>query len=279
MLHVDTTTQVDELGAVPTDRRVALRLLWLLDDPRASPDAITHVISADPALTVRVLALANAAGRGTGEDVMSLPRAVTVLGPRAVHAVACTAVLNLFSTGPDLPEPFWLHAITAGVAAARLAFDLHRDPSEALTAGLLHDFGEQLLRERDPQWFDDMLAAVAGEPAEIRLNLERERFGIDHARLGAKALSSHGLPAQLTDAIMQHHDVGAAGAPLTKTVRIADCVAKIVEGDDQLDLTATLHAEGIETDGARLLEHTEVDRRALILFLAADFQAPRFPAR
>ncbi len=279
MLHVDVAVQVRELDEVPTDRRVALRLLWMVDDPHISLDALTHVISADPGLSARLLALANASSACPAGGVGSLPRAVSVLGPRAVQAVACTAVLNLFSNRPELPESFWLHAITAGVAAAQVAFHLHLDPGEALTAGLLHDLGEQLLRAQEPAGFDEIVASMANEPWVTRRSLERQRFGTDHATLGAQVLASHGLPAGLTNAVLQHHDNVGKEEPLTQVVRVADCIAKIIEGDTLLDLDATLHATGIAADGDRLMEQTETDRRALVQFLAADFQAPRSARR
>jgi putative nucleotidyltransferase with HDIG domain len=279
MLHVEVPGAVHDLVEVPTDRRVALRLLWLLDDPHASSEAITHVISADPGLSARLLALANASSSCEPGGVTSVLRAASLLGGPAVHAIACTAVLNLFSNRPELPERFWLHAITAGVAAARIAFHMHLDPSEALTAGLLHDFGEQILNGRDPERFDEMLVSMPADAPEARLAIERQVFGIDHATLGAQVLSSHGLPATLTNAVHQHHDTDVDVAPLVRVVRVADCIAEIIEGDTRLDLDATLRAARIEAAGDRLIEQTETDRSVLVKFLAADFQAPRSATR
>ncbi len=273
MLHVDAPDFVYALDEVPTDRRVALRLLWLLDDPHAPFDAVIQVISADPALTARVLALANRSADADA-DITSLPRAVSVLTARPVHAVACTAVLNLFSNRPELPEEFWFHTITTAAAAARVAFDLHMDPPSAFTAGLLHDFGEQLLRGRDPERYEATIRSASEASPQARLARERELFGIDHATLGARVLSNNGLPATLTQTVHDHHTASANRTPLTRVIRVADVIANVVDGDD-LDLDATLHAEHIHTRSDRLLEQTETDRRALLTFLAADFQAPR----
>jgi putative nucleotidyltransferase with HDIG domain len=278
MLHVDVPAPVHELDEVPTDRRVALRLLWLLDDPHAPLDAITQVISADPGLSARVLALANRSLDCEAGGIVSLPRAVSLLRAAPVQAVACTAVLNLFSNRPELPDEFWLHAMTSAVAAARVAFHMHMDPAEALTVGLLHDFGEQLMRGRDPERFEESMQSASADDPEARLARERQLFGLDHAMLGAQVLASHGLPSRLTETVHDHHDPRANTAPLTRVIRVADCIAKIIEGDD-LDLDATLRATDIDASGARLIEQTETDRLVLINFLAADFQAPRSVAR
>ena len=278
MLHVDTSERAGELNEVPTDRRVALRLLWLLDDPYAPLDEITRVISADPALSIRILGLANGSFFRTGRGTAALPEACALLGPNSVHAVASTAVLDLFSNRADPPDHFWLHAITAGVAAARVARYLSVDPAEALTVALLHDFGEPLLYQRSPEQFDEMVRSTAGASAEARREVERELFGVDHASLGAQVLSSKGLPAKITDAVRDHHVAGAAADPLTRVVQVADCIAEVVEGNAGIDLDATLRAAGVSAAGEHLVDQTEIDRAALLNFLA-DFMTPRAATR
>jgi hypothetical protein len=44
-------------------------------------------------------------------------------------------------------------------------------------------------------------------------------------------------------------------------------------------LDSTLVAAGIDVGADRLIEQTEIDRLALVKFLAADFQAPRSTRR
>lgn len=279
MLYVDAPEQTHEFDEVPTDRRVALRLLWLLDDPNAPLDEIARVISADPALSVRILALANVPFYREAGGVTALPRAVSLLGAQTVRSLASTAVLHLFSADRvEVPDEFWLHAITAAVAAARVASRLKVDPAEALTAALLHDLGEQLLRGRDPQRFDEIARTLAGEPVEARLAIERRLLGIDHATLGAQVLAKQGLPRTITDAVQEHHVVGADASRLTRVVHVADCIAKIIEGDSELDLDATLRAAGVPGTSDSLVDQSETDRRALLRFLA-DFLAPRTGVR
>lgn len=279
MLYVDAPAHVHDFDEVPTDRRVALRLLWLLDDPNAPLDEIARVISADPALSVRILALANVPFYREAGGVTALPRAVSLLGPQTVRSLASTAVLHLFSAERvEVPDQFWLHAITAAVAAARIAGRVRVDPAEALTTALLHDIGEQLLRARDPQRFDEIARTLATEPIEARLAIERRLLGIDHASLGAQVLAKQGLPAAITTAVQQHHVLGQSATPLARVVHVADCIAKIIEGDSGLDLDATLRAAGVPGPGDGLVDQTEGDRRALLRFLA-DFLAPRTGVR
>ena len=283
MLQVDAPEQAQAFDEIPIDRRVSLRLLWLLDDPNAPLNEITRVISADPALTVRMLTLANAPYFRTAGDVTSLPRAASVLGAQAVHAIASTAVLGLFSWDRvELEDHFWHHAITTAVAAARVAEHVQVDPAEALTAGLLHDVGEHLLRSRDPEQFDETIRALSDESVEERLAIERRLFGVDHPTLGAQVLSRQGVPAAITNALLDHHltaATAATAAPLARVVHVADSIAKVVEGDTRVDLDATLRLAGVAATGSTLIAQAEDDRHAILKFLAADFLAPRHALR
>jgi putative nucleotidyltransferase with HDIG domain len=274
MLQFDALDNADDLGDFPTDRRVGLRLLWLADDPNARIDQITLVISADPALSVRILALANAPFFRKAGQVMSVSHAVSLLGAPTVRSLASTPVLQLFSSDcSQLPDRYWLHAITAAVAAARVASEARIDPAEALTAGLLHDFGEQLLRNRDPERFDELVQATSNATVPVRLRRERRAFGVDHATLGADVLRRQGLPSALTVAVREHHLVTEKATPLARVVHVADCVAKVIQGDVDLDVERTLREVGFDADGAGLVAQVESDRRALLMFLA-DFSAP-----
>ena len=274
MLQFEALDNADDLGDFPTDRRVGLRLLWLADDPNARIDQITLVISADPALSVRILALANAPFFRKAGQVMSVSHAVSLLGAPTVRSLASTPVLQLFSSDcSQLPDQYWLHAITAAVAAARVASEVRIEPAEALTAGLLHDFGEQLLRNRDPERFDELLHATSNATVQVRLRRERRAFGVDHATLGADVLRRQGLPSALTVALREHHLLTEKATPLTRVVHVADCVAKVIQGDEDVDLERTLREVGFEADAASLVAQVESDRRALLMFLA-DFSAP-----
>jgi putative nucleotidyltransferase with HDIG domain len=269
MLSIDDREEGLDWGEFPTDRRVGLRLLWLLDDPNTTAEELTRVISADPALSARTLSVANARFYRQCGRVRTLGRAVSVIGLPAVRSLASTCVLQLFSAeNADLPDHFWIHSTLAAVAAARMARKVGVDPAEALTAALLHDFGEQLLRSRDPQRFDEFSRAVSREPIDARLAIERRSFGIDHATLGSQTLAMHGLPTSITDAVREHHLLSAGSSMLTRVVHMADCTASVIQGDTHLDLDKSLRSLRFDEDAQVLVAQCRDDQRALLRFVA-----------
>jgi putative nucleotidyltransferase with HDIG domain len=274
LVHVEATRAcgVEALG---TDRRVALRLLWTLSDSSASIEEIARVASADPTLTARVLAAANAPSHhGDCGTVATLPRAVQVLGANTIRTFAATAALELFAA--DVSEPpsdaVWLHSLTTAIAAAEVASHLGVSSSDALTAGLLHDLGAALLQRRYPHRFDELVHASCETTIEKRMANERRLFGTDHARLGMELLAGMGLPQRIVDVARDHHGADGIGAPMTRCVQIGEAVAHVIDrvrSDSDAELILRLRASAINASLAgELVERVIAQRDTMFCFLA-----------
>ena len=69
--------QKENLPSIPT---VALEILRLSKDPSVSVEDLGEVISADPALSAKILKLANSSLYRRGEEITTLPKAAVLLG-------------------------------------------------------------------------------------------------------------------------------------------------------------------------------------------------------
>ena len=80
-------------------------------------------VSADPALSARVLKLVNSAAFGRRREVRTLSQALIVLGTNALQALALSFWLVPERTSRDRAarEAFWRRAVTSGIAARELA--------------------------------------------------------------------------------------------------------------------------------------------------------------
>ena len=114
---------------------------------------------------------------------------------------------------------------------------------------------------------------MSHEPVEARLAVEHRIFGVDHATLGAQTLSTHGLPASITDAVREHHLLSANPPMLAQVVHIADCAASVIQGDTHQDLEKTLRSLRFDENAQGLIAGCKEDQRALLSFVAG-FTAP-----
>lgn len=112
------------------------------------------------------------------------------------------------------------HAVEVACLSRELAPLVDADAGDAFAGGLLHDIGQLLLLHRDPAGYAE-LAAHRCEPGE-RLRLEKERYGTDHALLGAEYLLEKRLPDAVADAVADHHDPFISSATTTVVVSAAD---------------------------------------------------------
>src|SRR3954467_3120395 len=185
MTSTDTNDLVAEITQLPVQPGAAMRLLWMLEDPRTSAADLGHLIESDPALSTQAIRLANTAFYGLSGKVSSAWRAVTVLGLATVRALATTAAFDLFSEkGRAVPDDFWTHSVTTAAAAAAIARRVGIQPNDAFSSGLLHDLGSALVFRRAPRRYDAVLELLAGDPELTRVEAERQEFGMTHAEVG-----------------------------------------------------------------------------------------------
>ena len=206
MATAEANDLITEVTQLPVQPGAAMRLLWMLEDPRTSAADLGRLIESDPALSTQVIRLANTAFYGLSGKVSSAWRAVTVLGLATVRAIATTAAFDLFSEkGRSVPDDFWPHSVTTAAAAAAIARRVGIQPNDAFSSGLLHDLGSALVFRRAPRRYDAVLELLADDPTLDALDAERLEFGMTHAEVGAAALSVMRFPAEMVEAIGSHH--------------------------------------------------------------------------
>jgi putative nucleotidyltransferase with HDIG domain len=216
------------LGAQPLS---VMRVLALADDPNASTAELARVVEADPVLSLQVLRLANSAAYGMGGTVGSASRAVSLLGFTTVRALAVTAVCDL-ADDPDeqrYETGFWSHSVAAAIGASVIARRTAVSPTDAFTAGLLHDLGAAILHQRHGRSYQSV-RELAGPSGARLLEGEREAFGITHPEVAAELLTSVRVPVSMVQAVRQHHlPLSTIVGSLGKVVAAGGALASLYE--------------------------------------------------
>lgn len=196
---------VQELDQLPASRGAALQVVRVVDDPNAGAADVSRAASMDPALTARILRVANSVYYGLSGRVGTPSFAITVIGFQTVRSLAAVTAAGLAS--PDaLPPGFWKRATAVASGASLVAPRVRAAAPEAFCAGLLHDLGDALLRQHDRAAHDRVLAAVAAQPDPwARTREELREFGGSHAELCAEVLGAWHFPEELCEAIAGHH--------------------------------------------------------------------------
>lgn len=229
-----------QLDAIPPLSPIATRILALTEDDRSSARQIIELISADPALTARVLSILGRAEHGVRRDAISLENAVKYLGFTTVRQVTLALkVMEVFDgenghaiEGYDRTE-FWKHCLATACAARAVALELKKGPSaeEAFIAGLLHDLGKVAVETAMPKSFERVVRHSNESRGDVTL-IERDVLGVDHAMVGHRLAERWALPARVAECIRHHHQPAELLPPSianglhVQIVQLADAIAR-----------------------------------------------------
>ncbi|MCG8404441.1 MAG: HDOD domain-containing protein [Phycisphaerales bacterium] len=230
-----------QLEAIPPLAAIATRILALTEDSKSNARQIVELISADPALTTRILSILNRAEHGLGSKVVTIENAVLMLGFNRVRQITLALkVMEVFGTGErpaqvegfDRAE-FWKHCLAVACGARRIAVALNGStaPEEAFVCGLLHDIGKIALETAMPKSFERVVRKANQHRLDI-YEVEHELIGVDHTVVGHRLAERWNLPPQLTECIRLHHQPPTALPPSVATgrhvqiVQLADILAR-----------------------------------------------------
>jgi HD-like signal output (HDOD) protein len=244
---------VQSLPALP---EVVRRLREMIAKPDTTTKEVANEIAKDPALTAKVLSLANSSAYYLVQPVDSVPLATALLGLREIyHVVLSAVVMDQFSGSRHFDYAgFWRQARFCATAARILAKARGQKSADGVfSAGLLHDLGRLVLAELVPERYGQVGTHL---PDEELLARESELFGIAHPEVGYVLASEWGLPEEIAAPVRFHHQPAYAREhrELVALVTLATGIFRLREGQssDTASLLAGEHPEALE-----LLQLTE----------------------
>lgn len=229
--------EISRLRTLPAMSISTQRLLAALQREDVCVDNLSRLIEDSPALTARLLGLANSAYFGHRGQVYSVRQAIyQVLGLGVVKSLVLTHVLSDEIDAchcRDFDQRlFWsISALTAAFSqqiALRSRVNPPVDPSQAYVTGLLLNIGLLALAHVFPGPMAEALRALESRQQELSLLL-RKRHGLDQYEAGAWLIERWRLPELYRKAIAQQSS-GWAGnekpGVLSRLARLAHLLAR-----------------------------------------------------
>jgi HD-like signal output (HDOD) protein len=187
---------------LPSIPRVVALLLFELE--RAEPDLqkITQLISTDPALTTRLLEIANAKNFELSGQINSVSESLALLGLGHVRSMAANAASgSSFKAVPGINlQQFWSYSLNVGKVSRSLAGVLRGNQQAAFTCGLIHAVGELAIHLAMPQEAAKLNPEVT--PISLkRADVEMRAFGFSYAQVSAGFARKWLFPPSMVDAL------------------------------------------------------------------------------
>ena len=256
---------VSGLGALPTPPKIYLRLTKAVTSAYSSMEEIGGIVQEDPALTLKLLQIANSAHFGISRKIITPTDAVQIVGLEILRAlVLCIHAFKFYQEKnfkSISASELWDHSLRTAAAARKLArYENLSDAAceEAFVSGLLHDIGKLVLAGNADAEYQMVMERSRSEGTPVD-QVEWEVFGATHAQIGAYLLGLWGLSEPIVSNVELHHSLEINANPgfsPAAAIHIAQFLERSPDRISQLD-TRFLKQLGVEnriTEWERVLQ-------------------------
>ncbi len=211
---------------LPSPPAIAVRILKTVQQEDFSMDDLARIISADVALTTKLLRVANSAYYALPNKVSNVNKALGILGTNIIKNIALSFVI-----AGDLQKSersyfkfdhFWRRSVTTAVAADLLTKAINKHNDDIFVTGLLQDIGIMVIFLYKGKTYDNALNSETSCDDKNLIAIEQKNFQFNHQQLSHILLSDWGLPDTITAPLLYHHEPDKAPKHLQETASILE---------------------------------------------------------
>ncbi len=207
LLPAELVPVINSCINLPSLPAVALKIINASKDPDISLHEVASIISSDPAISAKLLKIANSPLYSQRRTLNNLREALTLLGFNASLTIALSFSLLQSLGGQNVNhENYWKRSIVSASIARILGARLGISKLEDLfLASLLQDIGVLVIQciTNSPYPLNSEKSFTHIE----RIVLENKILGVDHSVVGAWLLQSWQLPDYLISSILYSHSL------------------------------------------------------------------------
>jgi HD-like signal output (HDOD) protein len=212
---------------LPTISEVAQELIKTLNDEDTSVTQVSSIISRDPALTAKLLRLANSASFGLQRSVGSVDEAIAMIGMAKVRTLSLASCMS--ESFPVLPglnaNEFWKSSMTTAGYAQWMAGRIGADTQQAWLTGMTVRLGELLMGQADPA----IVKEIEKLPHQPGGHWEREKQleGFSEGQVTGKLTRRWNFPTDIVVGLQQSFEPLAQKpfSRLAAIIHLADLLA------------------------------------------------------
>ncbi len=212
---------------LPMLPEIAMKVREVIENPNTSAAKITITISADPALSTRLLQVANSSLYRGNVPIENLQSAVTRLGSTVVRNIVTGIVMEqLYQPAKNAMlnrklKALWLHSTKVAAISHVMARKYTKlKPDQAMLGGLIHDIGT---------------IPVLSEASNIEALREDEALLNSvvhklHNLIGTAILDVWNFPQELIEVVSEHEDLqrnSGGGVDYVDIVTVANILSHI----------------------------------------------------
>ena len=231
---------IEEQINLPSPPAIAAQILNTVQDETSSLSDLEKIISADPALTGKMLSIANSSFYSLPNKVSNITRAMSILGTNVIKNIALSFVIAKDMQGQQTSyfdfNLFWQRSVTTAVAAELVKNLTDLSDDDIFVTALLQNLGILIMALSKGQEYCTLLTACKMGDDSIRLvRSERDKYQFDHQQLSYTLIDSWGLPQSISEPMLYHRRPEEAPAkirPVARVLSIANLLSTIYHGTE-----------------------------------------------
>lgn len=195
------------LHKIPPFPAVAAKLMVLLSNPMAEFSEVAELIASDPTLTAQVLKAVNSYDYALKSPVTNIRQAVALVGLSKIRQIATAAATQTYIKRLMTAELLrcWHHSVATAVLCDEIAHACGAFTNIAFVAGIMHDLGRLGLLVGYPAEYSRIMLDAENSSLDL-LEIEEQKFGINHAEVGRLLGEMWELPEEFRLIMGRHHD-------------------------------------------------------------------------
>jgi HD-like signal output (HDOD) protein len=206
---------IGQVKSLPSLPAVYFRVRSIIEDPDSCATDAAKEISCDPALTTRLLHIANSAFYGACGKVESVTDALAILGMNQIHHLVLATSVTMAFAGVSPPlmnmQKFWRTSLYRALVARCMGkSSRHVAGERSFVEGLLGDIGHLVMYLQLPDAAESALQRSLESERPLHL-IERELIGFDYAEVGAELVAAWNLAPSIEATIRHHAEPAQAG--------------------------------------------------------------------
>lgn len=201
--------QIQTLKKLPTLSHSAEKILRLTSSEFTHLDELINIIENDPPILSKILSLANIICLGYSDPITNVKDALFKIGFNNLKNVALSiSIFTLFKVSGQKEKTYkklFKHSIATGIISKYISEEfLDINDESSFTAGILHDLGLFALHYLYYEAFIKIERVVLS--GKNITEAENQVIDLDHSIIGKWLSEWWGLPEEIGEIILYHHD-------------------------------------------------------------------------
>ncbi len=209
VLTIESIVNTKELITLPT---IATNVLRMLESDNTDIRDITNIIQLDPALSIKILKIANSPFYATRREITSIHQAVMLIGfNKLINIILGVSIFSKFwlSTKPgaeELMNHFWLHSCSTGTLAKFIVRKINKNFNESeFIGGLLYQIGKLIMIQYDINRYKQVIELIE-KNSLTDIEAEKEIYGFNHIEVGSHLAKLWKLPDDIRLVISNYYN-------------------------------------------------------------------------